>query len=308
MQLWRRLEWRKKSREIHDNGAEGNKYFFGTRRACAQCPHREEEESLREATDGGTLRGCTDGVESVWRCEQRGLEMLPVRGLRDDGAPVRHIGGGGGSGLQCRGRRLGAAAAPRHRRSMARRRCSVLFAVHQWTGERGVVMRHGRKRPSGPPCRRRTMESVPAPRSMLRSGSTRWSCAPGTAMRVSSVAGSGGAASSSSFASGKRFSASSSGSTVGHSKDEAVAAGDGAASARRRRGVTRSGGLGCFGPQMGVGIRWRRSAFGPVTWRGFGQGGLRTACCRGRLLAARTETRDAALLGQSGHSAWRHSR
>jgi hypothetical protein len=38
MQLWRRLEWRKISRGIHDNGAEGNKYFFGTRRACAQCP------------------------------------------------------------------------------------------------------------------------------------------------------------------------------------------------------------------------------------------------------------------------------
>jgi hypothetical protein len=151
MQLWRRLEWRKKSREIHDNGAEGDKYFFGTRRACAQCPHREEEESVREATDGGTLRGCTDGVESVWRCEQRGLEMLPVRGLRDDGAPARHTGGDGGSGLQCRGRRLGAAAAPQHRRSMVRRRCSVLFAVHQWTGERGTVMRHGWKRPSGPP-------------------------------------------------------------------------------------------------------------------------------------------------------------
>jgi hypothetical protein len=94
----------------------------------------------------------------------------------------------------------------------------------------------------------------------------------------------------------------------GASKDEAVAAGDGAASARRRRGVAWSGGLGCFGPQMGVGIRWRCSALGPVARRGFGQGGLGTACCRGRLFAARTETRDAALLGQSGHSAWRHSR
>jgi hypothetical protein len=37
-------------------------------------------------------------------------------------------------------------------------------------------------------------------------------------------------------------------------------AGDGAASVRRRRGVVRSGGLGCFGPQMGVGIRWRAAA------------------------------------------------
>jgi hypothetical protein len=30
------------------------------------------------------------------RREQRGLEMLPVRGLRDVGAPTRHAGGGGG--------------------------------------------------------------------------------------------------------------------------------------------------------------------------------------------------------------------
>jgi hypothetical protein len=66
------------------------------------------------------------------------------------------------------------------------------------------------------------MESVPALRSTLRSGSMRWSCAPGMAMRVSSVAGSGGVAPSSSFASGKRFSASSSGSTVGYSKGEAA--------------------------------------------------------------------------------------
>jgi hypothetical protein len=34
-------------------------------------------------------------------------------------------------------------------------------------------------------------------------------------------------------------------------------AGDGAASVRRQRGVARSGGLGCFGSQMRVGIRWR---------------------------------------------------
>jgi hypothetical protein len=170
------------------------------------------------------------GVESVWRREQRGLEMLPEQGLCDDGAPARHAGDGGGSGLQCRGRRLGATAAPRHRRSMARRCCSVLFEVHQWIGERDAVVR-----PSAPPpCRRRTMESVPAARSTLRSGSTRWSCAPGTATRVSSVVGSGGVVSSSAF--GKRFSASSSGSTVGYSKDEAVAAG------AARKAVLRSGG------------------------------------------------------------------
>jgi hypothetical protein len=36
--------------------------------------------------------------------------------------------------------------------------------------------------------------------------------------------------------------------------------GDGAASTRRWRGVAWSGGLGCFGPQMGVGIRWRAAA------------------------------------------------
>jgi hypothetical protein len=30
------------------------------------------------------------------RRERRGLEMLPVRGLRDVGAPARHAGGGGG--------------------------------------------------------------------------------------------------------------------------------------------------------------------------------------------------------------------
>jgi hypothetical protein len=54
--------------------------------------------------------------------------------------------------------------------------------------------------------------------------------------------------------------------------------------------------------------RRRRSALGPVTRRGFGQSGLGTTCCRGHLLAAHTETRDAALLGQSGQAAWRHSR
>jgi hypothetical protein len=79
-------------------------------------------------------------------------------------------------------------------------------------------------------------ESVPAPRSTLWSGSTRWSCAPGTTTRVSSVADSGGATSSSSFASEKRFSASLSGSMVGYSKDEAVAVG------AARKAVLRSGG------------------------------------------------------------------
>jgi hypothetical protein len=183
----------------------------------------------------------------------------------------------------------------------------VRFEVRQWTGERGAVMRHGRKRPSGP-----LQEAHDGERAHTEVdaavGVDEVERRAGQAMRVSSVAGSGGAASSSSFASGKRFSVSSSGSTVGHCKDEAVVAGDGAASARRRRGVAQSGGLGCFGPQMGVGIRWRHSALGPVPRRGFGQGGLGTACCRGRLLAARMETRDAALLGQSGQATWRHSR
>jgi hypothetical protein len=80
------------------------------------------------------------------------------------------------------------------------------------------------------------MESVSAPSSTLRSGSMRWSCAPGSATRVSSVAGSGGAASSSSFASEKRFSASSSGSTVGYNKGEAVVAGAARKALLRSRG------------------------------------------------------------------------
>jgi hypothetical protein len=36
------------------------------------------------------------------------------------------------------------------------------------------------------------------------------------------------------------------------------------AGGRRRRGAARSGGLGCFGPQMGVGIRWRAAT---SAWR-----------------------------------------
>ncbi|GJN30859.1 hypothetical protein PR202_gb19196 [Eleusine coracana subsp. coracana] len=90
----------------------------------------------------------------------------------------------------------------------------------RWWGFSGT--RRARTATEWSPCRRRTMESVPAPRSRLRSGSTRWSCTPGTATRVSSMVGGGGAASSS-FVSGNRFSASSSGLTVGYSEDEGAA-------------------------------------------------------------------------------------